>query len=200
MRPVILLLALALPACAPDLREEFPFDGASRTGGARIVHEEQGGGVVFTLVDASEEEAWVYLDLDSRRELDVGEALEGQAWDLAFQRFKIISNGGVSGPGATEIAAVEGASFGDVQRPPASGFKADAPDGSDSNSDLDSAFLEGDGWYYYDLGAHRLTPREVVYVVRTGEHRAYKLHMLGYYDEAGSSARVSFEWAEISGD
>lgn len=200
MSRTIPLLLLLLSACAPDLREAFPFDGASRTGGSRITHEDQGGGLTYTLIDASEKEAWVYLDLDSKQELPVDEALSGQTWDLAFQRFKIISNGGVSGPGSAEVAAIEGRSFESIQVTPASGFRADAPDGSDSNSDVDSAFLEGDGWYYYDLAKHRLTARDIVYVVRTGEGRAYKLQLLDYYDDAGSSARPSFQWAEVANE
>src|SRR5262249_33252989 len=89
-------LSLALVtqgACAPDLREEFPFDGELPPG-QRVRHEEQTDGALLTRVDASAKEALVYLDLDTRAELDAGTALETQAWDLAFQRFKIVSNGG----------------------------------------------------------------------------------------------------------
>lgn len=197
-RALLLFVLVPLSACAPDLREAYPFDGATTGGGSRVTHEELGEGVWRTTVDASVNEAWVYLDLDARRELPVDEALTTQDWDLAFQRFKIISNGGVSGPGGVAAAALTGTSFEALTRAPESGFQADETDGTDENSDLDSAFLKGEGWYYYDLGKHRLTARETVYVVRTTDGGYFKLKLLGYYDGSGNSGHVSFEWASVT--
>ncbi|MCI0574155.1 MAG: hypothetical protein L0Y66_25775, partial [Myxococcaceae bacterium] len=67
-------LALLLAACAPDLRDDFPFDG-ERPSGPRVSHEELGDGSSLTHVDASDKGAWVYLDLDTRAELDTPTAL-----------------------------------------------------------------------------------------------------------------------------
>lgn len=187
---------MLLSACAPDLRDEYPFDGET-SGGERVITETLTDGVLRTEVDASSKEAWVYFDLDTAKELPVSQALEAQAWDLAFQRFKIISNSGVSGPGSVAVAALPDESFESLTRAPAEGFQPDEPDGDDGNTDVDSAFLEGDGWYVYDLVKHRLQARDGIYVVRTGAGAYFKLQMLAYYDENGTAGRVSFDWAPI---
>jgi hypothetical protein len=186
-----------LAACAPDLREDFPFDGEAAPG-RHVTHEEQEGGVVRTQVDASQKEVSIYLDLDAREELSAAQALEGQAWDLAFQRFKVTSNGGVSGPGEAAVAALPGADFAALTRAPAPDtFQRDAADGPDANGEVDSAFLLEDGWYRYDLLQHKLSPRPVVYVVRTTRGRFFKLELLGYYDAAGTAGVLTFRWAEV---
>lgn len=192
------LCAAALHAgCAPDLRDEYPFDGDTQTTGERIRSEDRGSGVTRTHVDASSKEAWVYFDMDAARELPVAEALELQAWELSFQRFKILTNSGVSGPGMVQALALENQPFDALTKAPADGYQADEADGPDGNSDVDSAFLEGDGWYAYDLVKHRLAARDVVYVVKTGEGRYFKLKLLAYYDETGTAGRLSFDWAAI---
>jgi hypothetical protein len=165
--------------------------------GPRVQHEELEGGLVRTHVDASEKEVWVYLDLDARAELPVGEALATGRWDVRFQRFKLESNGGVTGEGSVEVAALPGADFDALTRAPAEGFHADRADGPDENTDTDSAFLEGDGWYSYNILQHKLSPRDVVYVVRTGEARYFKLKMEAYYDAAGSAGNLTFLWGPV---
>ncbi len=190
------LLLFTSAGCAPDLRDDFPFDG-EQPGGNRVSHEELGGGVWKTKVDASSKEGWTYFDLDDRAELGVDEAFSTQAWDLAFQRFKIITNSGVSGPGAVGVVALKNASFDAVSAAPQQEYLADRPDGSDGNGDVDSVFLEGDGWYAYDLIKHKLAPNRVVYVVQSGAGRYFKLEMLGYYDDAGTAGVLTFRWAEV---
>lgn len=192
-----LLSAATVSACAPSLLEEYPFDGDAPHG-ERVRQEDAGDGVTKTYVDASAKEAWVYFDFDSGRELGADEAFSGGGWDLAFQRFKVITNSGVSGSGDVATAVLEGASFDAVDRAPLTGYQRDRQDGADANSDLDSPFLEGDGWYAYNLLEHRLAPREVVYVVKTTEHTFLKVQMLGYYDAAGSPGQLSFRWKPVA--
>ena len=52
-------------------------------------------------------------------------------------------------------------------------------------------------WYDYDVTTHVLTPREVVYVVRGGNGRYYKLEMLDYYHSAGTAGYPAFRWAAL---
>ena len=73
----------------------------------------------------------------------------------------------------------------------------DEPDGADSNSDVDSAFLKDDGWYLYDLVKHRLQARDIVYVVHTGDGAYFKLQPLAYYDAAGNAGVISFDFALV---
>ncbi len=180
-RPLLLCAAALLGSCAPDLREDYPFDGD--TGSADRVKAVALEGEVFELgVDATSKEAWVYVDLDELRELPVGEALDGQKWDLTFQRFQIQTNSGANGPGSVGVLALPGQSFDALVQAPAEGYAADAPD---------SVFNTGDGWYLYDLTRHKLSPRDITYVVRTGEGAWFALRFVNYYDKAGTGGYVT---------
>src|SRR5262245_43792952 len=125
MRNALIIIAAAAlaAACGDDLEarddpQEIPSDNTTQ-------HEKYGE-VTLTRGDASAEGEWVHLDIDTGKEV-----AETGAWDLAFQRFHIISNGGVSGSAGVEVAALDGATFDGVQNAPTAGFIADAADGAD---------------------------------------------------------------------
>ncbi len=183
------LLPLILCACAGDLRDEFPLDGAL-PGKDHITHTLQADGSTLSVVDASNKTSFVYFDLDTGVELEASEAVEGQKWDMSFQRYKVSTNGGASGPGGVKTAALRNSSWEGVTAAPADGYQVDT---------ADSVFttFEG-GWYYYDLGQHKLTPRTgLIYVVQSTEGAFFKIEMLGYYDAAGSAAKPSLRWAKL---
>lgn len=196
-----LTLPLLLLACSPDLRPDTAGDGGGMPvvdvpGGDRPnsdrVTTTRDGAALVTRVDATASDQWVYLDLDRGENAAVAMA----GWDLAIQRFKIRSNGGVSGTGGVEIAIVPGG-FDAVTAVPSSGWLTDAVDGDDGNSDPDYVFDQQDIWYAYNLMDHSLAPRDRVYVVRSTERRTFKLRLTSYYDGAGTSGFVSFRWQEI---
>ena len=56
-------------------------------------------------VNASDTEQWVYVDLDRRTEVTPADPLDDQVWDIAFRRFHMALNGGVSGTGGVTAAA-----------------------------------------------------------------------------------------------
>lgn len=181
MKRLTIVLALALVACAEDLHHDHEDPDAGADDPSRVTHTEDGD-VTTTQVDATQETAWVYLDLDTRAEVG-----EGDAWDLAFQRFAIQLDG--------EVAIVADADFGAMVAAPAGGWITDAPDGDDEDTEPDLAF---GGWYAYDPATHTLTPNPLVYVVRTADEGYFKLEMLDYYDDAGSSGFPTFRWAAVA--
>jgi len=180
-------------ACAGDLRP----DSETAAPSARVVTEPGSGGALTTTVDASNRDLWVYFSFSTEAEVSPEDAANSPDWDLAFQRFNIISNGGASGSGGAAVAILEGASFDDVSQAPADGYLEDQPDSDDDDTVIDSAFAEGDGWYDYDSSDNTLSPKPIVYVVRAPSGAYYKLALLDYYDAAGSSAHPSFSWAEL---
>ena len=50
-------------------------------------------------INASDYDRWVYLDLDTSAEVEPETPSDNPVWDLRLQRFKIQTNGGVSGTG-----------------------------------------------------------------------------------------------------
>lgn len=187
------LAALAAGAgCAEDLQLD-PDDGPAET----VATEPRDDGSFMTRVDASSSEEWVYFSFVSGGQVIPLDPASNSDWDLGFQRFHIISNGGASGSAGADVAVLLDQAFEAVTAPPADGYVADQPDGDDTDSVVDTVFETGDGWYDYDDTTNRLSPRQNVYVVRTARGAHYKLTILDYYDAAGSSGHPSFAWAEL---
>ncbi|MET0386182.1 MAG: HmuY family protein [Polyangiales bacterium] len=147
-----------------------------------------------TVVDATVQGEWQRFDLDS------GESAEADAgWDLGFNRYFVIGNGGVSGDDGVEVALLKGQAFDDVTSVPSDGFAADAEDGEDGNTEADNTFNGTEvSWYNYDMKTHELTPRDATYVIRSSEGTHFKLRIDDYYDDAGTPAYLRFTWAPLA--
>lgn len=205
------LCTTVVAGCAPPLAPRVEIDGGSDaqasaldggipgTSGA-FTHVVGPDGVVVTTVDATDDATWRYLDLETGTAVVTNVPSPSTQWDLAFQRFKVITNGGVSGPGGVSVARLEATPFASVTRAPEDGYVVDVADGdADMDHDADSALTNGtDDWYDYEPATHVLSPKaDLTYVVHTGEGRYFKVAMLGYYDGAGTPGYVRFTWAEV---
>lgn len=215
-RRLIALAAALACACAPDLEPEGTPDAGTRDAGpledgsippssGAFEHDVGPDGVITTTVDASATDAWRYLDLETGLAVMPDDAWADSSWDLGFQRFYVITNGGISGASGGAAARLPEQSFDALGEAPESGWIVDAPDGEeDDDTGTDTAFNGGpanvNDWYDYDLSTHRLTPRDVTFVVRSAQGNFFKLQMLGYYDGAGSPGVVRFRWARVGGD
>jgi hypothetical protein len=193
---IALFALLVMEACADSIRPEHADAGPptdSEDGSivptGKVTTVDRGNGVRDTLVDATSETDWTYLDLDTGRE-DVAPA----AWDLGFKRQWIESNGGVSGTAGVEVAILTGVDFDGVIIPPTTGWATDAPDGDDPNPEPDYVLKT---WYDYDEGSHVLSPKAEIYAVRTSSGAVIKLQILDYYDPAGTSAWFLLRWAVL---
>ncbi len=77
------------------------------------------------------------------------------------------------------------------------GYLSDAEDSEDEGEDPDFAFLAPEPWYDYDQETHILTPKDQVYIVQSVSGDYFKLQILDYYDDAGTSGYLKFKWATI---
>lgn len=203
---------LALSGCLPKL-EPAPYDAGPRPDAffipmegvippfsGNFSHVVREDGTVETLVDATSITEWQYLELETGEAVTPEDPQTDHRWGLAFWRYVVNSNGGVSGTGGGSIARLEGTSFEAVTRAPETGWVADWPDGPDDLDDMpDSLMANGvDDWFHYDLATHILTPREgVVYVVETPSENFFKIRLYAYYDSVGTPAYVRFLWAPV---
>lgn len=179
-----------LLGCANDLRTDHPFDGETSTG-PLVSAEMLEGGARRLVVDATNKMSQVYVDLDEGREMKPSEAFDTNGWELAFKRFDVFVNSGASGPGLVEVAVLKGIDYNTLTQSPAEGYTHDTPDRVFNTV--------AEGWYYYDLGVHRLTPRaELTYLIHTSAGNYVKLRILGYYDANGTPASISLEYAPIA--
>lgn len=191
-----LILALA-PGCAQDIGFADADDSAGSEDGAdgdgdgdsgRIATETEAG-VSATVVDATDEAEWVYLDLDTGSEVDAS-----GPWDLGFRRFEIIVNGGINGELGVEASIVEDATLADVEAVP-----ADATwitDAADANDDGEPELAWGD-WYDYDPATHVLVPKPRVYLIRSSELAVFAIDIDDYYSQAGTAGTLQFHWMGI---
>ena len=192
-----LVIALATTACADSIAPDRPDAGALDSDATGVPSgpyrtTSHADGTFTTMLDATSTTDWLHVDFETDAAVDAT-----APWDLRFQRFHISANGGVSGDGGVEVARLDGAAFADVTSAPASGWTTDAADGDDANTDPDYAFEQGDGWYAYDPTTHVLTPRPIVWVVRTNGSSTIKLELLRYYDDAGTAGWFTFRWAPL---
>jgi hypothetical protein len=185
-------IALALAACAEDLKTNNDGDGS---GTFTIETESKADGVRETRVNASDREKYWYFDLDEPAEVKA----DSDDWDLAFQRFKIKTNGGDSGEGDVIGARVADVEFEDLQQAPDSGYytDSDAIDPESEGGDPSYVFLGAQPWYSYEGMNHQLTPADAVYVVRSTKGDFFKVAMLGYYDAVGTAGYPRFQWAKL---
>ncbi|SMF52775.1 HmuY family protein [Pseudobacteriovorax antillogorgiicola] len=139
-------------------------------------------------IDATAEDAWIYLDLDQ----DTLAVDEAGPWDIAIQRYRIKLNQASTPP--TAAAILEG-SIGSVSSPGRDAFQVD----QEAEKPEDGYVFNGeDAWYDYDINSHVLTPKPSrVYVVYTTDHQLYGMSFLGYYDNVGTPAHVSFQIQKI---
>lgn len=183
--------------CAEDL---MPVGGGEQPTPPPPVATRMVGDAFETRVDATWEDKWLFFDFDAGAmggQSEVTNPAASSAWDSAFQRFKVMSNGGVSGAGGVEVALVPDTTLDALEEAPASGWLLDKPDGEDMNMDPDFAFNQGDTWFQYDTSTHVLMPRRQVYVVLTGTGSYFGVQLLTYYDEAGTGGYVLFRWKKL---
>jgi hypothetical protein len=191
MRALLLLSLVTVLGCAPDLRDDYPFDGQVTDGPLVTATDLEGGGKRLQ-IDATNKMSQVYVDLDEAREMKPDEAFSSNAWDLSFSRFNIAANSGASSPtGTVEVAVLKDVPWESITQAPATGFSVDTPDKIMNT-------VEG-GWYFYDLGVHKLITRtELVYVIKSSAGAYFKLRMLDYYDGNGTPASLSLEYAPVT--
>lgn len=177
---------------APDSPDASVATDAASSG--RLTTTRGSDGTYTTTVDATAMTDWVHGDIETGGELDAS-----GAWDLRFQRFHISANGGPTGAGGVMVAPVAGVAFADMTSVPSDGWLTDAPDGDDDNTDPDYAFEQGEGWYDYDPMTHKLSPKPIVWAVKTNGGSTIKLEITRYYDDAGTAGVLELHWAVLEG-
>ncbi|NIR45645.1 MAG: hypothetical protein GWN99_14695 [Gemmatimonadetes bacterium] len=175
---VVVLIVSSL--VRPSVREFAPTAPNPEAVGERSV-----GPRLYT-VDATAHDRWVYfdfsrgsvVDVDSRRSLD---------WDLAFQRHRMISNGGDTNPaGRGAVADLGPIRIDSALTVPEDDWTTDEGRGDTPRNPV----LED--WYDYSWTSHILRPADRVLAIRTADGRYAALRFVGYYCPGGRPGCVSF--------
>jgi hypothetical protein len=139
---------------------------------------ELGGGVRRARIDATDETTWVQFALATGTQVTATGGADG--WDLAFQRIVIRT--------AHPIAVLD-QSFASVTQAPADGYVEDGET---------LAFEQLGEWWNYNPIHHTVTPKLRAFIVRIDAETYIKLGIRDYYDDAGSTGLVTFDWAPVA--
>jgi hypothetical protein len=155
--------------------------------------------VLLTVVDASDHEAWAYLDLETASLVDVDDPLDEATWDLGFERMVVKSNGGVNGNAGAQVCVLDDTDFDDLLAPPPNcAWRVDAESRPDPR-DPGGTVMNDDPWYDYDLVDHTLTAKaRRVYIVQTGDGAFFKIQFADYYSSEGVAGWPSFMWSTLA--
>lgn len=163
----------------PTVAERLPTPPDPRAAGDSLV-----GPVVYT-VDASSSGEWAFFDFSRGSAV---EDPEPASWDLGFQRFYIVANGGDGFGGRGGLLDLGPVAFDSVTVVPERGYVA-------SEADRDTTNAATEEWYDYSFSSHLLTPRPRTYAVRTADGRFAKLEVLGYYCPGARPGCLTFRYA-----
>jgi HmuY protein len=144
------------------------------------------GPVLYTL-DARASERWTFFDFSRSSVVEISHQF-GTDWDLAFQRHKILANGGATNPkGRGAILNLGAVAFDAVIEAPAGGYVADSIASINAET-LTTENLAINPWYHYNFLTHVLRPKANVYVVRTADGKYAKMRLVSYYCDGGQAS------------
>jgi hypothetical protein len=190
--------------CSAALRQSLSLVDEVSTATVAILSETGAERTLY--VDASVEglsnqdtHPWLYVALATGQAVAVTdlEALSSKAWDLAFKRSVVRTNGGDSGPGqggAIRIALpwdeVDSSTLGNKTLPRESWFDENCEVARDASQNLITTYS---GWSEYDEANHVVSAApDVVFVTAGADGSLYKVELLDYYSTpSGAHGTVS---------
>ncbi len=185
--------SVTMSACSGALRQTLGLVSEQSEGEVAVLEGDAASEMVL-YVDASaggvggrDGYPWVYVSLASGTSVPLTdlEALTSNAWDLAFKRFVVRTNGRDSGPGAGGAlrvslpwASVDASTLGSRALPTEDWFDDDCNLTVDPNGELVTTFT---GWSMYNEATHTLSAGPFVFLVRGAQGALYKVAILDYY-------------------
>ena len=144
------------------------------------------GPVLYTL-EARAAEQWTFFDFSRGSVVQVPHQF-GVEWDLAFQRHKILANGGATNPkGRGAILNLGEVAFDEVLEAPAEGYIEDTI-ASINPETITTENLAIKAWYHYNFLTHVLHPKSNVYAIRTADGKYAKMRLVSYYCAGGQAS------------
>jgi hypothetical protein len=146
--------------------------------------------IVYT-IDARSEDVWLYFDF-SRNAVVAVQDPKTDDWDLAFRRYIIKANGGVTNPAAQGALFNLGEhDFAAVTRVPEQAvFVSDIH----PKNRLHAYNPVVEKWFNYSYLSNVLAPKPVVYIVRTQDGKYAKMRLISYYCTGNVSGCMTFEY------
>ena len=207
LAPALLAGLVAFTSCSKDDKNEEP---APLPKGAKEVKD----------LNASDDQKWVYFSFEKGTTVEVTNPRTTDNWDIAFNRYNIRTNGGVSGIGEAEVVNTNSKDFAAVTKAPVEGYQKDkevteygrpAPGQTqpsvtkvEKNPVISGTVRveNSKGWYNYNPPKQgENTPHfditKYVYVLKTAKGGKYvKIQLTGYTksDQPDKSGFITFTY------
>jgi hypothetical protein len=187
-------LGLAFWLIAPWIFPGPPVGNFSATPPQPVAVGERLVGPILYTLDARAADTWTFFDFSQGSVIEVPHQF-GLDWDLAFQRHKIIVNGGATNPkGQGGVLNLGEVPFAEVTEAPANGYIEDTI-ASISPAGIITENLAIKAWYRYSMLTHLLHPKPNTYVIRTADGKYARMRLVSYYCDGGeASGCFTFEY------
>jgi HmuY protein len=145
---------------------------------------------------------WKYFSFASNDTVTIADPASSTAWDLAFQRYRIKTNGGLSGSGSGSAA--------NSYQKGQTGFDAlkVVPDTTTFAQDASISIAVQQGyatyvvnpslytWFSLEFATQgtQIVPTDYIYIVKTGTGKYVKVWFKSYYSTTNLSGYVTFQY------
>jgi hypothetical protein len=153
-------------------------------------------------VNATKSTVWKYFSFEKNDTIQIADPVTSMEWDLAFQRYRIKTNGGKSGSGMGSAA--------NSYKKGESGFnelKA-VPDTATFSTDADIQIAVQQGYATYTINPEiytwfsietatqgtQIVPSNNIYFVKTGKGKYAKVWFKSYYSPTNASGYITFQF------
>ncbi|PIS25956.1 MAG: hypothetical protein COT45_01435 [bacterium (Candidatus Stahlbacteria) CG08_land_8_20_14_0_20_40_26] len=152
--------------------------------------------MVEYMIDASSSEDWAYFSFSEGDSVSVSDLESSLVWDLGFQRFRIRTNSGTSGPGSGGAINMGKIDFSSLSEAPESGYVVDTiltyADMGGTHEYSGNPDMKD--WYNMSGMPPTFTALDTVYVVKTADGKYAKVKILNYYDAQHNSGFITFKY------
>ena len=154
------------------------------------------------VVTATGSTTWKYFSFAKNDTVIVADPLNSTEWDLAFQRYRIKTNGGKSGSGKGSVA--------NSYKKGQTGFDAlkVVPDTATFTADDSFTIAVQQGyatyivnpeiysWFTIELAAQgtQIVPTDFIYIVKTNDGKYAKVWLKSYYSATNASGHITFQY------
>jgi hypothetical protein len=153
-------------------------------------------------INSTGSNVWKYFSFDSNDTISVADPVNSNAWDIAFQRYRIKTNGGKSGNGSGSAA--------NSYQKGQTGFEAlkIVSDTATFVSDDSISIAIQQGYAYYVVNpllytwftlefatqGTQIVPSDYIYIIKTATGKYAKVWFMSYYSATNLSGYVTFQY------
>jgi hypothetical protein len=145
---------------------------------------------------------WKYFSFTTNDTVTVADPTHSTAWDLAFQRYRIKTNGGLSGSGsgtaANSYKKGQAGFDGLIVVPDTTTFTPDATISVAVQQGYQNYIVNPVlySWFSLEFAAQgtQIVPTDDIYIVKTGTGKYAKVWFKSYYSATNQSGYVTFQY------